>query len=193
MSVYKDKKRGTYYVSYSYKDGLSGKFKHVTKRGFKSSKDAKQWERDNYGSYRANTKSTFLDVAKEWESAIQSCEQTRKTYNMYFEKRFGELQNRPIESISKADLAKWRQLLGESDFSTNTKNYTITLVRSVFKYNSDMYGAPSPAIFLKRFKKSNDELLKEMEVWTPEEFDTFLSMVDIRAYRLYFEFLFWTG
>ena len=32
-----------------------------------------------------------------------------------------------------------------------------------------------------------------MEVWTPEEFNRFLAMVDDRVYQLYFEFLFWTG
>lgn len=46
MPVYKDAERNTWYVDLKYKDELSGKFKHHVKRGFKTQKEAKAYERD---------------------------------------------------------------------------------------------------------------------------------------------------
>ena len=194
MSVYKDSKRGTYYVSFSQKDILTGKFQHVTKRGFLTKQEAKQWERENYGKVRIVNKSrSFYDVSKQWEKACQASLQVQQKHKEHYEKRFSEFQDRAIESITKADLIQWRSNLAETDYSTTTKNATISYVKSVFKFANEMYGTPNHAASLKRLKKTDDEVMKEMEVWTPEEFRRFLSMVDLPVYKLFFEFLFWTG
>ena len=194
MSVYKDKKRGTYYVSFSQKDILTGKFKHITKRGFLTSKEAKQWERENYGKVRIrNVSKSFGDISKEWEQACQASLEVQKKHKAHFEKRFAEFQNRAIESITKADLIVWRNELADMPYSTRTKNTTISYVKGVFRFANDMYGIPNEAAMLRSLKKTNNEAMQEMEVWTPEEFQRFLTMVDVPVLKLYFEFLFWTG
>ena len=198
MPVYRDKKRGTYYVSYSIKDPLTGKFKHICKRGFGSKREARKWEVDNYEKDRIANKLdpgiSFRDIATQWEQACQSSIEVQQKHKAHFEKRFSEFQNRAIESISKADLINWRSDLIDSPYSTRTKNTTIAYVKSVFKFANDIYGIPNNASALRSLKRSNDEVLaEEMEVWTPEEFQRFLTMVDGGVYKLYFEFLFWTG
>ena len=194
MSVYKDKKRGTYYVSFSQKDISTGKFRHVTKRGFLTSKEAKQWERENYGKVRIrNVSKSFSDISREWEQACQASIEVQQKHKAHFEKRFAEFQNRAIESITKADLITWRNELAEMPYSTRTKNTTIAYVKGVFRFATDMYGVPNTASMLRSLKKTNDEEMQEMEVWTPEEFQRFLAMVDVPVLKLYFEFLFWTG
>ena len=194
MSVYKDKKRGTYYVSFSQKDILTGKFKHVTKRGFLTSKEAKQWERENYGKVRIrNVSKSFSDISKEWEQACQASLEVQQKHKAHFEKRFAEFQNRAIESITKADLITWRNELAEMPYSTRTKNTTIAYVKGVFRFATDMYGVPNQASMLRSLKPTNNEVMQEMEVWTPEEFQRFLAVVDAPVLKLYFEFLFWTG
>ena len=45
MPVYKDKKRGTWYIVTRYKD-WTGKLRTTTKRGFKTKMDAKNYEID---------------------------------------------------------------------------------------------------------------------------------------------------
>lgn len=79
------------------------------------------------------------------------------------------------------------------DYATKTKNVTLTYVRAVFAYWSDVYGYPDSAKTLKNFKKTDDEIMEEMKVWTPDEFNKFLSCVDDRLYQIYFRLLFWTG
>ena len=44
MAVYKDKKRGTWYVSLYYTD-WTGKQQRKLKRGFSTKKEAQDWER----------------------------------------------------------------------------------------------------------------------------------------------------
>ena len=194
MSVYKDKKRGTYYVSFSQKDVLTGKFRHVTKRGFLTSKEAKQWERDNYGKVRIrNVSKSFRDISREWEQACQASLEVQQKHKAHFEKRFAEFQDRAIESISKADLITWRNELADMPYSTRTKNTTISYVKGVFRFATDMYGTPNTASMLRSLKQTNEEAMQEMEVWTPEEFQRFLAVVDVPVLKLYFEFLFWTG
>ena len=194
MSVYKDKKRGTYYVSFSQKDISTGKFKHVTKRGFLTSKEAKQWERENYGKVRIrNVSKSFSDISREWEQACQASLEVQQKHKAHFEKRFAEFQNRAVESITKADLICWRNELAEMPYSTRTKNTTIAYVKGVFRFATDMYGVPNTASMLRSLRQTNDEAMQEMEVWTPEEFQRFLAMVDVPVLKLYFEFLFWTG
>ena len=194
MPVYRDNKRGTYYVSFSQKDISTGKFKHVHKRGFLTSKEAKQWERENYGRVRIVNKSlTFTEVSRLWEQAVQASLEVQQKHKAAYEKRFTEFQNRAIESITKADLIQWRSELADMTYSTRTKNSTIAYVKGVFKFANEMYGIPNNAAHLKSLKMTNTEVMKEMEVWTPEEFQRFLQVVDIPVYKLYFEFLFWTG
>ena len=194
MPVYRDAKRGTYYVSFSQKDILTGKFKHVQKRGFITQKEAKQWERENYGRVRiVNKAHSFKDVSEQWERAAQATLETQRKHKEHYEKRFAEFQDRTIESITKADLIQWRSDLAETGYSTRTKNSTISYVKSVFKFANEMYGVPNNAASLRQLKRTDTEVMKEMEVWTPEEFQRFLQVVDIPVYKRYFEFLFWTG
>ena len=194
MPIYRDAKRGTYYVSFSQKDILTGKFKHVQKRGFITQKEAKQWERENYGRVRiVNKAHSFKDVSEQWERAAQATLETQRKHKEHYEKRFAEFQDRTIESITKADLIQWRSDLAETEYSTRTKNSTISYVKSVFKFANEMYGVPNNAASLRQLKRTDTEVMKEMEVWTPEEFQRFLTMVDVPVLKLYFEFLFWTG
>lgn len=193
MGVYKDKKRGTWYVSYSVKDPVTNKFLHKTKRGFESSRAAKAWERENRSDTGSEAPTTFRDVAKIWEEYLQSSEGSRRQHKEHFEIRFSKFLDRPINEISRAELIKWRASLASADYATKTKNTTLSYVRSVFKFAAESYGLRNPAAVLTNLKKTDDEILEEPEVWTPVEFDQFLKYVEDPLYKTFFEFLFWTG
>lgn len=197
MSVYKDAKRGTWYVSYSVKEEGTGKYKHVTKRGFKTRAAAKEWETENKSNKDSELKSstgyTFKELAYMWENFLDSSEDSKNDHHKHFEIRFKELYDRPIEEITKQDLIEWRVALGKMDYATITKNKTLSYVRGVYKFANEMYDVPNIAAVLKNFKKTNQEVTSEMEVWTPEEFERFLAAVEDNEYKVFFEFLYWTG
>ena len=88
---------------------------------------------------------------------------------------------------------EWRNSLSKKEISTSVKNFCIYAVRGVFKFYADVYDGNNPTGSLKKFKKTQTEVLTEMETWTPEEFKRFHDAVENPTYQAYFSFLYWTG
>lgn len=195
MPVYRDEKLKTYYVDFKYKETATGKWRHICKRGFVTSKEARAWERNNRDVVATIPKPcyTFVDIFQRYLTSLEVSGVSAIRYQDHIDKRFAKLKDHYISEITKSDLIDWRIELANSLYSTRTKNLTITLIKSVFKFGADMYNLPNPSGCLKRFKQTDEELLKEMLVWTPEEFGRFVSCVADPTYHLFFEFLYWTG
>ena len=194
MTVFRDEANGTYYVSFYLKDpDIPRKYKHITKRGFASRQEAAKWERENADKLPAKTEKTFLDICKEWEVAAQASKGTIRQHKEHFNIRFNQYKDTPISKISKSDLIDWRIWLAQQPFSTKTKNTTITYVKGVLRYASVTYDIRDYSPVLTKLKKSDSEIMDEPEVWTPKEFGRFIDCVEDGCYKLYFEFLYWTG
>lgn len=196
MTVFRDEANGSYFVSFYLKDPQQkGKYKHITKRGFTSKKQAARWESDN--ATAMSTGESFIDICHKYEEATHASSGTIRQHKEHFSIRFNDYQTRPISKITKQDLMDWKAWLAQQSFSTKTKNTTITYVKGVFKFAADNYDISNPASCLTKFKKTDEEIMAQLDedihVWTPEEFDQFLSCVEDGCYRLYFDFLYWTG
>ncbi|MBR2759678.1 MAG: site-specific integrase [Solobacterium sp.] len=194
MAISFDEKRKTYYVNMK-QIQPDGSVKWVKKRGFRTKREAKAWEAEAHKAVQeAKTVSpTFRAMISEWEAYSQSSAEVKIKHREHFEKRFSEFLDRPIGEITKAELIQWRGLLADQEVSTKTKNITIQFVRSVFRYANQIHDLPNTAACIKPLKLTNQELMHEMDVWTPDEFQRFLSCVDKPIYSLYFETLYWTG
>ena len=195
MAICYDEKCKTYYVvlKKKYSDGTS---KWKKKRGFKTKREAKAWEAEAIKSFPTEEQLralSFRQMVIEWEAYTQSTAEVKNKHREHFEKRFPDFLDTPINEISKSDLIKWRGWLAEQNVSTKTKNITIQFVRSVFRYAHQIHDLPNTADCVKPLKLTNEELMHEMEVWTPDEFRQFLACVDLPLYALYFETLYWTG
>ena len=194
MAVYRESNK-TYRVDYKLKTE-NGTWKHICKRGFASMKEAKAWEKASKLTPIEEPVAplyTFDYIFAMWLGSLQVSETSSIRYKAHVDARFNTLRTKPVSKITKGDLMEWRNWLVHADYATRTKNATITLIKSVFKFGADMYDLPNPSGCLKRLKQTDEELLKEMTVWTPEEFDRFISCVADNTYHLFFEFLFWTG
>lgn len=190
-----DEKRKTYFVQYKVKD-IHGKWKTTMKRGFKLKREAVEYEASLKLEKKEEivpTSKTFDQIMQEWEISIESSEGSKRQHKEHMEKRFADFKDKQIKSIKRSDLIQWRNDLAQMDYATKTKNVTLTYVRAVFAYWSDVYGYQDPAKTLKNFKKTDKEVMHEMQVWTPEEFNRFLACVDNQLYKTYFRLLFWTG
>ena len=177
MPVYKDK-NNTWYYSIQRKDPITGKYKHLHKRGFATKKEATKALMALEMSTAAKSSATVREMIVLWEDHSQSSKQTRQKHREHFERRFTEYLDKPIDSLSKPILSRWRATLAENDkYSTTTKNRTISYVKSLEKTDEEAL----------------KEAEKEMMVWTPQEFSQFQRCVEDEVYKLFFEFLFWTG
>lgn len=190
-----DEQRKTYWVQLKVKDPVSDKWRTVKKRGFKLKREAKEWEAAHtIDDPSLSLSKTFLEVAQEWERSQQASAEVIRHHTEHFKIRFADFCDKRIQSITKPQLIKWRSdLAADSRFSTATKNITISYVRSVFRFAHDVYAIEDPSSVLKRLKKSNSEIMTEMQTWTPEEFAKFQEKVSLPIYSLYFETLYWTG
>ena len=93
MAAYKDEQRGTWYVSFHYYD-WTGKNCRKVKRGFKTKREATEWERHFRMKEAAELDMTFEDFVKAYTSVINN-------------------HNSSIAEVSSSDnenFQKWRAL-----------------------------------------------------------------------------------
>lgn len=193
----KDEQRGTYYVQYKFKDNL-GKWHTTRKRGFKKKADAVKYESsiklDEDNNFNTAGNITFKELEERYCDSNQLSKEQRSRRDVALKLRFSKYYDKPIKNISKYQLDEWRNnLVNDETYSTSTKNATISYVKSVFKYASDVYNIQNNASFLKRCKQTNEEVMKEKAVWTVEEFNKFSDCIEYPLFKIFFNVLFWTG
>ena len=188
MPAYKDTKRGTWYIKYSTKDAVTGKRKQILKRGFETKRDALKWESKQRNDDAAASSVTFRELSEKYFTYRNSRQHTREHQTAMLEKYFPYLDHR-ADRISKAQIMEWYLDLNDKDIQPGTKNLILAVVRAIFKYGHDFYDLSNVAVGLKRFKENK----KELSVWSPEEFQRFADSVENETYRLFFEFIYWTG
>ena len=190
-----DEKKQIYFVQVLYSDPVTGKRRFKKKRGIQGKRNAQAAEREMIQSLDDVTATaTFRQMWKLWEQHTEASGDTLRLHREHFEKRFSDYLDKPISRITKAQLVAWRAALSKEDkLATVTKNMTIQYVCSVFRFAHEVYDIKNTALVLKPLKLKNEELMSEMEVWTPEEYAAFAEEVDNPLYRLYFDTLYWTG
>ena len=89
---------------------------------------------------------------------------------------------------------KWKKMLNKSDLSTGTKNDILKFWKSILNYGRDWYGYEFNHVYRKmtNFKNPN-EMRKEMDFYTFEEFQKFLSFEEDLYYRCMWKILYYCG
>lgn len=191
MPIYKDA-NGTYTARFYADDKLTGKRKQVRKRGFKTRREAVQWEATAKAEQTAATSSaTFWDIFQRMLDNNDTSLSTRTKKEAWVSTYF-PMTDTPIEKISKADLVEWRNSLKNSGLAVRTMNCGLQYVRSAFGFYNSVYGGQNPAVVLKSFKLTKADKT-EMKIWTPEQFQQFAEAVENPMIRAFFTFLYWTG
>lgn len=194
MAVYKDKERNTWYVDLAiYHDGTRTKIK---KRGFISKRDGLEWEREFLSEKKANgivhSSLIFRDILKVQLKSSGSSEDSKKaTYNL-INKYCPEFMDTQYKKITKLKIMEFRNKLSSLDLATRTKNKIISRFKAVCKYAYKFYDLEDVSKTLDAFKTKVGEE-KEMNVWSVEEFNTFLECVRNDIYATFFRVLFYTG
>lgn len=197
MPVYKDSKRGTWYISHQIKDPVTGKSKTTKKRGYKTKRDAILAEKELFLE-PVSASITVSQLIPLWEDYYHCSKETRLRHDEHFRYRYPELLDMPIEALNKQFLSRLRAKLAQDDrFSTRTKNLAISYLKNLLRFGHTFYNFPDDSAVLLKLKKTDDEVikesLKELNVWTVEEFNSFIECVEHPIYNVFFRFLYWTG
>ncbi len=196
MSVYKDKNTGAWYCIFRYRD-FSGKSVQKKKKGFKTKREAKDYEIEFQS--KASGKSDMLfeslvamyfeDCKVRHRPAVYLKE--KKLIERYILPHFGKIR---VKDITAGMIRSWQNdvLIPKYRHSTiQTINRNIT---GIFNYGIRYCRlTENPVKMAGPIRYPESEEQTPIHFWTREQFDHFLSFVQKPYSRLAFSMLFWTG
>lgn len=199
MPAYKDKKRGTWFASFHYKD-WTGKRIHTYKRGFATKTEALRYEKEFLDSLKRSSDISFATLVTNYleyiEPRVKPTTMSGKVYMInskilpYFEK----LRVCDIDSFT---IIKWQNELmayRDNDGKPYSQSYLRSLnaqLATIFNFAMRNYGLlrnPCSAVKSMGKKKSG-----EMNFWTKEQYDQFSEYEDKPSFKVFFDVLFYTG
>lgn len=194
MAVYKDTERNSWYCSCYYED-WTGKKKRHHKRGFKTKKEAAQYEAEFLSIKQASMDmllKNFVEVYfgdKANEIKERSAESKRHMIQKHIIPVFGSM---PMNKITPSHIIQWQNQLIELGYQPTYLRMIQNQLSALFNHAYRIYGLKdNPCAKVKKMGKSD---AAKMEFWTKEEFDTFMKTVDVKSYYYnLFDVLFWTG
>ena len=199
MAVYKDK-NGTWYVSARY-DNWQGEHARKVKRGFKTKKDAMEWERDFLLEKAGSLDMTFEAFVELYKTNLkerlkQSTWQTK--ISIIDNKILPYFRKKRMTDIKVSDVVAWQnKLLNMAD--ENGTRYSLVYLKTVhnqlsaiFNHAVRFYDLPTnPAAKAGNMGK---EKTREMLYWTKDEYIKFSEEIMDKPVSFYaFEMLYWCG
>lgn len=187
MSIIKEK-NGTYTLSYTKRDMVTQSISRTKKRGFRTQKEAREYERS---LSRESSVVTFKSLLNESMQSRELAKSTRYDTIKTYEKYLKFLDCVPYETLTKPYLVNLRIKVSELPIANGTKNKILGIVRTTCKFAHDIYDLEDNGVVLKKFKIQK----KEMQVWTMEEYYQFEDALKTFAPKLvpFFHTLMFTG
>ena len=200
MAAYKDTERNTWYVAFYYRD-WQGNNKKKKKRGFKTKREALDWEKTFRQKQEASLDMLFIDFVEVYAEDMKP----RLKYNTWLTKEhiiktkllpyFG---NKKMNEIKAADVVRWQNEMmsfRDEDGNGYSKVYLKTLqsqLSAIFNHGIRLYELKENPV--RKAGSMGGERRKEMLVWTKEEYKKFSEAIIDKPQAYYaFEVLFWTG
>lgn len=113
MAAYKDTERGTWYVSFHYYD-WTGKNKRKLKRGFKTRKEALEWEQHFRMKEAADLDMSFEDFVQAYTRDMQP-KLKENTWNtketIIRNKLLPYFKDKKMKDINPADIIQWQNIM----------------------------------------------------------------------------------
>ena len=194
MSAYKDKTQGTWYVSFRYID-WTGKKTQKLKRGFKTKKEALNYEKEFIRKTAADMKmemNSFIQVYfedKENELKENSIRNKQHMMNKHIVPYFG---TRKMNEITPAEIIQWQNTIQEKGYSKTYERMIQNQLNALFNHAQKIYNLKENPC--KKVKKMGKSDANKLEFWTKAEYDRFIAGIEPGSEDyLIFEILFWTG
>lgn len=168
--------------------------------GFKSKKDAQA----GYIKY-CNEKLAFKENASSnitMSELIDSyrayCANRNKESTQYEQYRIQDnyilpyFGDKKLNEITKKNVAEWQEILNSKKLSYNYKCKLRYMLSALFKYAVLFFDLPTnPVTAIPSFR--NLEAKNEMKIWSVNQFNQFISVVDDLNYKSFFTLLYYTG
>lgn len=200
MAAYKDEQRGTWYVSFHYYD-WTGKNCRKVKRGFKTKREATEWERHFRMKEAADLDMTFEEFVQAYTRDMKP----KLKHNTWLTKEhilraklLPYFKDKKMRDIRPKDIIQWqneqisyRDEKGKPYAPTYLKTLQSEL-SALFNHAVRFYELKSnPVVKARPLGKGKAE---EMLFWTKEEYLKFIEAVKDKPYSYHaFQILYWCG
>ena len=194
MPAYKDEKTNTWYCQFRYTTYVH-KLKEKKKRGFKTKKEAQNWEMNFKNQISGKAELLFLDLHKNYiEDMEHRCKfSTLRLKNSIYKNNLASFfSTYKVNEITPITIRKWQN-------EQIKRNYKPTYLRTInkelvaiFNFAVKFYSLGSnPCTIAGNIGNKKPE--KEFNIWTPGEFEKFISFIDNITVKIAFTTLFFTG
>lgn len=200
MAAYKDEARGTWYVSFHYND-WTGKNKRKLKRGFRTRKEALEYEQKFLLQQATNLDMRFEDFYKLYEEDLKPKLKlnTWRTKDVIFQKKLiPYFKDKKMNEISPADIIKWQNEMikkRQADGKPYKPTYLKTMqseLSAIFNHAVRFYNLRENPV--KKAGTIGKGKADEMDFWTKEEYLNFIECVKDKPISYYaFQILYWCG
>lgn len=200
MPVYKDKNNGTWFVSARYVN-WQGENKQKCKRGFRTKREAQEWERTFIQKSSADLDMSFSSFV---ELYINDMKPRLKEYTWLTKKNIIETKILPyfgkknVNDITPKDVIAWQnELISYRD--QRHRPYSRTYLKTIHNQLSAILNHAVRFYELKsnpaaKAGNMGVEEKKEMKFWTKEEYMRFSEVMMDKPVSFYaFEVLYWCG
>lgn len=200
MPTYKSAKRGTWYCKFYYQD-WTGQRKQKKKEGFKTQRDAREYERDFIAKSKADCSMPFNSLV---ELYLEDCGNRLKptTFNnkkfIVDRKILPYFKAMPVNTIDATTVRRWQnELIAYRD--DQGRPYSQTYLKAIHSQLSAIFHfarkyyklSENPLVICGSIGKSQAD---SMQFWTLEEFRQFIPAIEDKPLsKMAFELLFWTG
>lgn len=172
-----------------------GKKKHHKKRGFKTMREAKQYENERMLKNKGDMNMLMKDFIeqyfedKEKDLKIRTKNNKRYMLDKYIVPFFGNMK---MTEITPAQITKWQNEMDKNGFSDSYLRMVDNQLRALFTHATKIYDLESnPCTKVRRLGRSDT---RSLTFWTIDEYDKFLDTIEEGSrYYVIFETLFWTG
>lgn len=195
MPAYKDGDSGMWRSQFYYTD-WTGKKRKKNKRGFKTKKEAQQFEAEFVRISQADMDmrfASFVDIyLKDKEVELKQRTLRNKRY-MIQTHVIPYLGDKKMNEITPADIIAWQKSIKDNnDFSESYLRMLQNQVTAIFIHATKIYYLrDNPCKRVKKMGKSDD---RSLTFWTLEEYQSFINTFDKESmHYVMFEILFWTG
>lgn len=199
MSIKKKQLKSGIKYSYTlrYKD-IYGNTKQYTSKGYDTKKEAELEE----AKFRIKIQEkkisfnniTFDDVFKEYieyKSKSVKVQTLNKIKDLY--KHFEPIKNIKINDLELNTYNKFTLYIEQKGNTVNWNNKVLNLLRSLINYSHKYYNTSDTILaFIENYKEVNP-FKKEMQFFTYEEFQKFISVIEEFEYKTFFEVLYYLG
>lgn len=193
MPVYKDEERGTWYASFYYTDWM-GKKKLKKKRGFKTQREAKEFERQFLNKEERDCDISFGYLVDEYFKDLST--RLKKTSiagkkEIFDTKILPYMKDLKISQITPTTVRLWQNEILKGGYAPTYQKTIHNQLSAVLNYAVKYYNLPNnPCRIAGSIGKKNAD---SMKIWTLDEYKKVIALEHKPAAYVAFEILFWCG